>query len=381
MTLERGFVDIIDRKDWQHKLESGKKLRVKFGIDPTNINVHLGHVVPLRKLRQFQDAGHQVCLVIGTATATIGDPSGRDKGREGIDLDKAHENADAYLRQIGKIIDLDMAEVSYNHEFLDHWGLLALMGHVTVQQILHRDDFARRLVAGNPVTLKELVYPLLQAWDSVVLKADVEIGGTEQLFNLQLGRHIQQAVGFPLQQIACTLPLLRGLDGVQKMGKSLNNYIGVEEPPFEMYSKVMSIPDSLMPEWYKLLTDRDPVFLPESMFTLKHQLAFDIVTMLHDISQAIDAKATWTRQFSDRKDPENPPELVLATPEHNIVDLLRAAGFAKSKNDARRLLEGNCVSLGERERKITDPQCRVFVRDGEMLRAGNRRICRIRVTE
>jgi tyrosyl-tRNA synthetase len=380
MTLERGFVDIIDRGDWNARIKSGEALRVKFGIDPTNVNVHLGHCVPLRKLREFQDAGHKIILIIGTATATMGDPSGRDKTRESLGLDVVIQNAHTYLRQIGKIINLKNTQVEYNHHFLDHWSLLFLMGQVTAQQILHRADFARRMEADQPITLKEMAYPLVQAWDSVTMHADVEIGGTEQLFNLQLGRELQSKLGQP-PQVACTLPLLRGLDGVQKMGKSLNNYIGVEEPPFEMYSKVMSIPDIIMPEWYALLTDRDPVFLPESMFTLKHQLAFDIVTMLHNINLAIDAKAAWTKQFSDRQDPENPMEAQVGPGEHMVIDLLRAVGFAKSKNDARRLIEGNCVSLGDRDAKISDPNCRVIVKDGMVLRAGNRRICRICVTE
>jgi len=380
MSLDRGFVDIIDRHDWNNRLGSGRPLRVKFGIDPTNVSVHLGHCVPLRKLRQFQQAGHQVVLIIGTLTATIGDPSGREKTREGLTLDKAQDNAVNYLAQVAKFLDLDRTQVVYNHDFLDKWSLLGLLGRATVQQILHREDFQRRMVASEPISMKELVYPLIQAWDSVMVLADVEIGGTEQLFNLQLGRDIQKMMGHP-PQVACTMPLLRGLDGVQKMGKSLNNYIGLDEPPFEMFSKVMSIPDNILPEWYRLLTDRDPVFLPESMFALKKQLAFDIVSDLHRIDQAIDAQAQWQKRFSEREDPDNPPEVTIDGPEHTIVPLLRAAGFAKSNNEARRLVEGNCVSLGDRNARITDPQCHVYITDGMMLRAGSRRVCRLRVKE
>jgi len=380
MSLDRGFVDIIDRKDWEERLASGRPLRIKFGIDPTNVSVHLGHCVALRKLRQFQQAGHRIVLIIGTLTATIGDPSGREKTREGLTLEKAVANGQAYLAQIAKFIALSDTQVEYNHHFLDLRGLLSLLGQATAQQILHRDDFQRRIAASDPISMKEMVYPLIQAWDSVAVKADVEIGGTEQLFNLQFGRNIQKVQGQP-PQVACTLPLLRGLDGVRKMGKSLNNYIGLDEQPFEIFSKVMSIPDSIMPEWYRLLTDRDPVFLPESLFALKKQLAFDIVSDLHRVDTAIDAQADWQKRFSDRQDPDDPIEVTIPKPEHTILALLRIACFAKSNNGARRLVEGNCVSLGERDHKITDPKCVVYVKDGMMLRAGNRRVCRLRVKE
>jgi tyrosyl-tRNA synthetase len=374
--LSRGAVQIIDRPIWEEK-----KVRVKFGIDPTNTKVHFGHLVPLLKLRQFQQCGHSVHLIIGTCTACVGDPSGRDKGRMGIDLAKAKENATEYINQIARVLDVTNLQVHFNHTWFaqfNHLSWMELLGHVTAQQLLRRDDFANRMDAANPITMKEMLYPVMQAWDSCAIHAEVEIGGTEQLFNLQLGRHIQAEYGQP-PQVIMTLPLLRGLDGVKKMGKSQNNFIALDEEPFEMFSKVMSISDEMMPEWYKLLTDRDPVFLPESMFTLKKQLAYLMVELLHGVKNAIEAQDRWHQQFSLRADPEYLPEINVPGEQASVVDLLMLAGFAPSKSAARRLIEPNsCVSIGERNNRITDTNAVVVLQDGMVLRAGNRRICRIK---
>ncbi len=378
--LSRGAVQIIGGPIWEEK-----KCRVKFGIDPTNVNVHFGHLVPLLKLRQFQREGHHVILILGTCTAAVGDPSGRDKHREGVGINEARENCLHYLNQISKILDPNLMEIHYNEtwfKMFNHLSWMELLGHVTAQQMLRRDDFDKRIAAGTPITMKEMLYPVMQAWDSVAVSAEVEIGGTDQLFNLQLGRHIQAEYGRP-QQVIMTLPLLRGLDGEKKMGKSHDNFIGLDEEPFEMYSKIMSISDAMMPEWYKLLTDRDPVFLPESMFTLKKQLAYLMVEMLHGVPQAMEAMSRWEIQFSRRDDPPDIPEIKLDVKKTGntmkVVDLLVEIGFAKSKGDARRMISpGNCVSIGDRTNKVTEHNAEVPLWDGMVVRAGNRRIARIK---
>src|SRR5438876_4177368 len=262
--IDRGKDKIEKLDELRNKLErsrdSGKPLRIKLGIDPTGFDVHLGHTVVLRKLRQFQDLGHQVVLIIGTATAAVGDPSGRDKSREALTTAQIDKNAQTYLTQIAKVIDVSKAEVRPNGDWFAKFGfadMLKLLGHMTMQRMLERDDFTKRLKKETPIHLHECLYPLMQGHDSVEIRADVELGGTEQLFNLMVGRDLQRAAGQE-PQICLTMPILRGLDGVKKMGKSLGNYVGVGEPANEQFAKVMSIPDVLMEEWFTLLTDRKP---------------------------------------------------------------------------------------------------------------------------
>src|SRR5262249_7044436 len=264
--IRRGVEQIVPedelRKKLQRSVSTGRPLRVKYGIDPTGIDVHLGHTVPLRKLRQFQELGHQAVLIIGNYTALVGDPSGRDQTRGRLTRDQVEQNAREYLTQISKIIDVSKAEVRFNGEWFGTYTFLdtlALTSKITVQRMLERDDFSKRFRADPsvPIYLHECLYPLMQGQDSVEIRADVELGGSEQLFNLMVGRRLQEDAGQE-PQVCVTLPILRGLDGERRMGKSLGNYVGVGEPAYDQFAKVMKIPDALMGEWFTLLTDRPP---------------------------------------------------------------------------------------------------------------------------
>ena len=256
--LVRGAAQVETVAELRKKLEKGKPLRVKYGIDPTGFDVHLGHTVPLRKLRQFQELGHTAVLIIGTATAQVGDPSGRDDSRQGLTTEQIDKNAESYLKQIARVVDITKAEVRPNGEWFhkfDFAKMLRLLGSTTIQRMLERDDFTKRMRAGTPIYMHECLYPLMQGHDSVEIHADVELGGTEQLYNLMVGRNLQRAAGQE-PQICLTMPILVGLDGEKKMGKSLGNYIGVGESAKDQFGKTMSIPDGLMKDWFTLLTDQ-----------------------------------------------------------------------------------------------------------------------------
>src|SRR4051794_19578838 len=261
--LLRGAAQVETREELKKKLErsaaTGKPLRIKYGIDPTGFDVPLGHTVPLRKLRQFQELGHTAVLIIGTATAAVGDPSGRDASRQGLTTEQIEKNAQTYLTQIAKVIDVTKAEVRPNGEWFskfDFPAMLRLLGSTTVQRMVERDDFSKRIKAGTPIYLHECLYPLMQGWDSVEIHADVELGGTEQLYNLMVGRDLQRYAGQE-PQICLTMPILRGTDGEKKIGKTAGNYIGLNEPAKEQFGKTMRIPDALLREWYTLLTDQN----------------------------------------------------------------------------------------------------------------------------
>src|SRR5438128_7630508 len=260
--IRRGVEQIVPEQELVQKLErsarAGQPLRVKYGIDPTGIDVHLGHTVPLRKLRLFQELGHQAVLIIGNYTALVGDPSGRDQTRARLTPEQVEANARDYLKQVSKVIDIQQTEVRHNGEWFSRFQflcVLALTSKITMQRMLERDDFTKRLKAGTPIYLHECLYPLMQGRDSAEIRADVELGGSEQPFSLMVGRDLQRDAGQE-PQVCVTLPILRGLDGKKRMGKSLGNYIGVAEPPYEMFAKVMSIPDDLMREWFDLLPAR-----------------------------------------------------------------------------------------------------------------------------
>ncbi|MFQ3652458.1 MAG: tyrosine--tRNA ligase, partial [Gemmataceae bacterium] len=285
--LRRGCDQITPEADFAKRLEdsvaTGIPLRVKYGIDPTGIDVHLGHTVPLRKLRQFQQLGHQAVLIIGNYTALVGDPSGRDQTRARLTPEQVEANAQDYLRQVAKVIDLERTEVRYNGEWFSKFTFLdtmTLTSKITVQRMLERDDFTKRFYADPsiPISLHECLYPLMQGYDSVIVQADVELGGSEQLFNLMMGRRLQEDAG-QRPQICMTLPILRGLDGERRMGKSLGNYIGVGMPAQEQFDRTMSIPDTLLAEWYELLTDLRNY--PSDPFEAKKQLAAAIVAGYH----------------------------------------------------------------------------------------------------
>lgn len=393
--LQRGADQITPSDEFVRKLQrsisTGKPLRVKYGIDPTGIDVHLGHTVPLRKLRQFQQLGHQAVLIIGNYTALVGDPSGRDQSRARLTQEQIETNAVDYLKQVGKIIDTTQAEVRYNGEwfgkntFLD---VLSLTSKITVQRMLERDDFTKRYKAGTPIYLHECLYPLMQGQDSVEIRADVELGGTEQLFNLMMGRHLQSDARQE-PQVCVTLPILRGLDGERRMGKSLKNYIGVGEPAYEQFAKTLSIPDSLMQEWFQLLTDRPTEEIklltsPETHpMVAKKTLARDIVTFYYGEQAALDAQAEWEKRFSQRQDPTDIavlsiPPADLQDGQIGVVKAMTLAGFAKSNGEARRLIEQGGVTIGPDKTKVTDFQMKVTIpADGILLRVGARKIVRL----
>jgi tyrosyl-tRNA synthetase len=386
--IRRGVERIEPEAELVQKLarsrESGEPLRVKLGIDPTGADVHLGHTVVLRKLRQFQDLGHRVVLIIGTATARVGDPSGRDETRKGLTPEQIDRNAGTYLQQIARVLDVSKAEVVRNGDWFDRFGfgdVLKLLGQITMQRMLERDDFAKRIQSGTPIYLHECLYPLMQGHDSVEIRSDVELGGTEQLFNLMVGRNLQRAAGQE-PQVALCMPILRGTDGEKKMGKSLDNYIGLNEPAKEQFGKTMSIPDHLMREWFTLLTDRpaDEIDrLLASPMEAKKTLGTDIVTCYHGPEAAAAARADWEKQFSGRQDPDHIDEVAVpAGGPMKVLDLLVAAGLAKSKSEARKKVEEGAVNYGPDRTKVADWQATVPVADGLVLRLG-RRIVRVRV--
>jgi tyrosyl-tRNA synthetase len=384
--IRRGCEHIVPEPELIKKLERGTPLRVKYGIDPTGIDVHLGHTVPLRKLRLFQELGHQAVLIIGNYTALVGDPSGRDQSRVALTQEQVEANARDYLKQVSKVIDISRTEVVHNGDWFKRFSFLDVLNltrKITMQRIMERDDFTKRLKAGTPIHLHECLYPLMQGWDSVEIRADIELGGNEQLFSLMVGRHLQTDA-HQEPQIAITLPILRGLDGQRRMGKSLGNYIGVGEPAYEMFAKTMSIPDDLMREWFELLTDR----AAEEIATLvdaqkthpkqaKTTLAKDIIAFYHGATNAEAAAKRWDIQVSQGATPEDVP--VIAVPVSELSDnkmwickLLVLVGMAKSNNEGRRLVEGGAVRLGDESAKITDPKANVLVTSGMIVRVGNR---------
>jgi tyrosyl-tRNA synthetase len=400
--LLRGAAQIETREELKRKLErsfaTGKPLRVKYGIDPTGFDVHLGHTVPLRKLRQFQDLGHTAVLIIGTATAQVGDPSGRDASRAGLTPEQIEKNATTYLTQIAKVVDVTKAEVRPNAAWFSKWGfaeMLHLLGQTTIQQILAREDFSNRVKSGTPIYLHECLYPLMQGWDSVEIEADVELGGTEQLFNLMVGRDLQKGRG-QAPQVPFTMPILRGLDGEKKMGKSLGNFIGVGEPASTQFAKAMSITDNLMEEWFQLLTNRssdeirrftnnylDTGDIPFHPMEAKKILASDIVEWFHGPELAKSARADWEKQFSERKDPDVIDEVTI--PAADLVDgamtaqkLVFAAGLTKSGGEARKKIEEGAFNYGPEKTKPAEWKTPVPVSDGLVLRLG-RRIVRVKL--
>jgi tyrosyl-tRNA synthetase len=395
--IRRGAEQVVPEPELRQKLErsaaTGRPLRVKYGIDPTGIDVHLGHTVPLRKLRLFQELGHQAVLIIGDYTALVGDPSGRDQARAGLSPEQVEANARDYLAQVSKVIDIHKTEVRRNGEWFGRFSfrdVLALTGQITMQRMLERDDFTQRREAGTPIYLRECLYPLMQGHDSVVIQADVELGGSEQLFSLMVGRDLQRDAGQE-PQVCLTLPILRGLDGERRMGKSLNNYIGVGEPAYDQFAKTMSIPDSVMAEWFTLLTDRPAEEVarltdPQATHPMeaKKTLGRDIVTFYHGADAAAAAQAEWEKRFSCRQDPSDIPEVAVPVAQLSggtvvAYKLLVLLGLANSNNDARRLIQGGGVTVGPDRRKITDPNQAVPVSDGLVVRVGSRRVVRVRL--
>ena len=385
----RAVAEIIPRDDFIRALQSGKSLRLKMGFDPSAPDLTLGHAVGLRKLRQLQDLGHTVVVIVGDWTARIGDPSGRSKTRPMLTVEQVNENAETYLKQFFKIVDRERTEIRPQSEWFDGFTLtdvVHLAGKFTVAQMMERDDFAGRYKQGHPIGVHEFLYPLLQAYDSIAVRADVEFGGTDQKFNLHVGRELQPMFGQPAQAIFL-VPLLVGTDGKDKMSKSVGNYIAIEEPPNEMFGKVMSIPDHLIVDYFDYLTevsDADVAAIRESIEErtanpMEHKLRLgrEIVSQFHSPEAADAARAEFQRVFSAGEQPENVPEYSLAFASDpmtvDMVDLLSSSGLAASRSEARRLITQGAVEAdGARVTELQWP-----VRPGAVIRAGKHRFLRL----
>jgi len=385
-SIRRGAVEIHTEAELEAKLRravaTGKPLRVKLGLDPTAPDIHLGHTVVLGKLRQFQDLGHQAVLIIGDYTSRVGDPSGRSKTRPPLSDAEIEENLKTYLEQVSAVLDVEKLEIRRNGEWLAKMSfadVLRMAGSSTVARTLERDDFARRLKAGTPIGVHELLYPLMQARDSVEIKADVELGGTDQTFNLLAGRDMQRAAGQE-PQVALTTPLLVGLDGTEKMSKSLGNYVGVTEAPGEMFGKLMSLADALMPDYFTLLTDFHDKEIAEILAghprEAKERLAREIVKRYRSAEAAEAAAAEFRRVFSERKLPSEMPEVKLPAAKVNVIELLVLAGHARTRSEARRLVAAGAVSV--EGQKILDLHSDVSPPEGAVLQTGKRRFARLR---
>jgi tyrosyl-tRNA synthetase len=395
--LRKGAVEVIREEDLRAKLErsarTGKPLRIKLGADPTAPDIHLGHTVVIRKLRHFQELGHTVIFLIGDFTGLIGDPSGKNATRPQLTREEIDANAETYKKQIFKLLDPDRTEIRFNSEWMDKLGaagFVRLASHVTVKQILERDDFQKRITEERPVALHELLYPLTQAYDSVALEADVELGGTDQKFNLLMGRNLQREYGQE-PQVALITPLLEGTDGVQKMSKSLSNYIGIDEPPREMFGKFMSISDELMWRYYELLTDLTVAdikwmreraeFGEDNPRDFKVALAKRIISDFHSETEADAAEADFVRRFRNKEVPDEVETIELETESGSLplARLLAKTGLASSVAEGRRLVEQGGVRIsGVRQ---TDPSVVVGVKSGDdfLIQVGKRRFLRVRV--
>ncbi len=375
--LTRNVEEVIERDHLRAALASGKKLRVKFGIDPTSPDLHLGHAVVLRKLRAFQELGHRAVLIIGDFTAQVGDPSGRSQTRKMLSAGEVKQNEKEYLRHAGKVIDLKKADIFHNNEWFGHAGLAEVMQLAAVasmQQILRRADFKKRLSQNVDVTLLEMLYPLLQGYDSVQVKADVELGGTDQLFNLLMGRQVQKRFGQPEQDVL-TVPLLEGLDGERKMSKSYGNYIGLDDEPADMFGKVMSLPDALMEKYFMLCTElpkEEIAKLKRSLKPkpLKERLGFEIVKLYHGEKKAGAAQEEFEKLFSKKEIPEDAPELRLAAAAMSALDIVMASGTAKSKSEARRLIEQGGFEFSGKV--VDNPVEELAIEGGELVKVGKK---------
>ncbi|MBI4309339.1 MAG: tyrosine--tRNA ligase [Candidatus Omnitrophica bacterium] len=344
--IERGTTEIISRADLAKKLAQGRPLIIKAGFDPTAPDIHLGHVVLLHKLKQFQDLGHRVVFLIGDFTAQVGDPTGRNELRKKMSPAEIEQNAKTYKAQVFKVLDPQKTKIVFNSHWLNKLtpqDILELTAHTTVAQMLARADFKKRFESGKEISILEFIYPLLQGYDSVHLKADIELGGTDQKFNLLMGRQLQESYGQPPQAVIMT-PLLEGTDGAQKMSKSLGNYIGINEPPDDVFGKVMSISDELMLRYYELLTEADLASVKNKHpKEAKLELAETIVGMFHGRAQAKNARANFERTFSRHQVPDDIPEIRISA-GHKLLDVLSLAKMIASKNEGRRLLHEGAVT-------------------------------------
>ena len=391
--IRRGVDEILVERDLGEKLRLGRPLRVKAGFDPTAPDLHLGHTVLINKLRQFQDQGHQVMFLIGDFTGMIGDPSGKNVTRQALTREEIETNAATYRQQIYKILDPERTEICFNSEWMqtmDAAGLIGLAARHTVARMLERDDFEKRYKSGQPIAIHEFLYPLVQGYDSVAMRADVELGGTDQKFNMLVGRQLQEQFG-QAPQVVITMPILEGLDGIQKMSKSLGNYIGIAEPPKEIFGKLMSISDSLMWRYFELLSlekSMDDIQAmkkraesgSENPKNFKTGLAVEIVTRFHGKAAAAEATEDFERRFRQGDLPEDIPEREVPSAGAGAVlvaNLLKDAGLTKSTSEARRMIRQGAVRIdGVR---VEDPETTVGTGSRCVFQVGKRRFARISV--
>ena len=394
---KRGVADIIPETEFLKRLEEGRPLKLKMGFDPSRPDLHLGHVVGLRKLRQLQDLGHELILIVGDWTAQIGDPSGQSDTRTMLDAAQVRENAETYMRQFFRVVDQEKTRAVYQSEWFGKFTLasvIELTSHFTVNQFLHREDFANRYAEQRPISITEMLYPLLQGYDSVAIEADVEFGGTDQLFNLMVGRELQEKKG-QRPQIVFTMPILPGTDGVRRMGKSLGNYIAIEDTPTDMFGKVMSLPDNVIALYFELLTDIPDAEVEEirtaiethstNPMAFKKRLGVELVAWFHSVEEGEGARDEFERVFQQREQPADVPEFVVTAATEGVsgltssgftADLSRllvAAGLAPSRGEARRLLQQNAVEIDGA--RVSDTTA-VLLFD-TVVRAGRRRFIRV----
>ncbi|MBN2162992.1 MAG: tyrosine--tRNA ligase [Pontiellaceae bacterium] len=391
--LSARAVDFINRDDMKKKLEKaqseGRGLRIKYGADPSAPDIHLGHVVGLNKLREFQEAGHTVVFIIGDFTGMIGDPSGKSATRPALSREQVAKNAESYKQQVFKILDPEKTEVRFNSEWLGEMkfeDVIRLTAHVTVAQLLARDDFSKRYSENRPISLVEFLYPLVQAYDSVMVKADLELGGTDQLFNLLLGRELQKIMGQE-PQCVMTLPLIEGLDGVNKMSKSLNNYVGVDETPRDMYGKLMSVPDDLMWKYFEyiLCWPADKVKETHARVAggelhpraVKDMLGQEVVARFIGEDEAKAASEEFTRIFAKGDLPDEIPEVKVPAGVEMIglLNLMVLAKLANSNGEARRLIKQGAVKINDE--KISDERAEIKPEDGMIIRSGKRGFAKV----
>ncbi|MBN1367013.1 MAG: tyrosine--tRNA ligase [Dehalococcoidales bacterium] len=383
--LSRGVAEVIVESELRAALKSGKKLRLKLGLDPSAPDIHVGHMVVFRKLRQFQELGHQVILIVGDWTAQIGDPSGRSATRKMLSAEQVKANAETYMQQFFRVVDKDKTEIKWQSEWFGKFSLadvVSLTSKFTVAQFLAREDFSKRFSEGSPIAITELLYPLLQAYDSVAIQSDVEFGGTDQKFNLLVGRELQTMIGQKPQQVFMT-PLLVGTDGSKKMSKSLGNYIGVAEAPNDIYGKTMSLADNMILTYFELLTDVPADELAEfrrqigssavNPMVLKKKLAYELVAQLYDEKEAAGAEANFTKVHQQKEIPDNMPEIKSDITTPDLRKLLVAAGSAASSSEAVRLIKQGAIEIdGERISDFT-----AEVKNGSVVKVGKHRFFKI----
>ncbi|MGR3179054.1 MAG: tyrosine--tRNA ligase [Candidatus Anammoxibacter sp.] len=390
--IKRGIVDIVSENELINKLETSKKenrpLRIKLGLDPTAADIHIGNAIPIHKLRAFQDLGHKAILIIGDYTAIVGDPSGVNKTRPQLSHDDVMKNAQTYIDQAGKILDLDNIEIKYNGDWFKKMSfeeVIHLTSKITVARMLERDDFSKRYSSGIPISIHEFIYPLMQGYDSLIVKSDVELGGTDQLFSLLVGRDIQRDAGLP-PQVTITTPLLEGLDGNKKMSKSLGNCIGITEKPNDMFGKAMSIPDELMKKYFELATDLPMSRIDELLDKDVHpkdakiELSKAVVARYHNEEDANKAAVEFNKIFSERKLPSEIPEIHITENDLEdgtiwIVSLLKHCGLTSTNGEAKRLITQGGVKIDDT--KQTNYSIKIKPENGMIIRAGKRRFAKI----